>query len=123
MSSTIEVLLEELKEVPLEEEVLEAVFLKVCIEEDKWKVSKIEIMHLTGNDRAIEVSVIVIGLSNVNAMPFNAIVLPAVPEDGTEAQEVSDTADGGANGPEDQLDYVRYDLLDGPLDASDDTQD
>ena len=56
MSSTIEVLLEELKEVPLEEEVLEAVFLKVCIEEDKWKVSKIEIMHLTGNDRAIEVS-------------------------------------------------------------------
>lgn len=56
-------------------------------------------------------------------MPFNAIAIPTVSKDGIEAQEVSDAADGCANGPEDQLDYVRYDLLDGPLHAPDDAQD
>ena len=37
-------------------------------------------------------------------MPFHVTVIPTAPKDGIEAQEVSDSADGGANGPEDQLD-------------------
>ena len=57
-------------------------------------------------------------------MPCNAIsTIPAVSEDGIEAEEISDAADGGAHGPEDELDQVRDDLLDGLLHASDDAQD
>ena len=59
----------------------------------------------------------------MNAVPCNAISIPAVSEDGVEAEEISDAADGGAHGPEDELDQVRDDLLDGLLHAPDDAQD
>merc|ERR1719322_699952 len=48
---------------------------------------------------------------------------PAVSEDGIQAEEIGDAADGGAHGPEDELDQVGDDLLDGLLHAPDDAQD
>ena len=59
----------------------------------------------------------------MNAVPFLFRAIPAISEDSVEAQEISEATDGTSDGPEDRIDNAPNEVLDGLLQASDDSQD
>ena len=59
----------------------------------------------------------------MNAVPFLFRAIPAISKDSVEAEEISDATESTSDRPEDRIDNAPDEILDGLLQASDDSQD